>query len=300
MPSGGEVGQLFEPELSVEERGCLSGRIGDDRGDHRTGGPLLEHVVVEPRADAQTSRFLLNALNAHLLDDQEFAQGRLDVMVQPLVGLDALVAVREQEADHMVTLARHVKVLGRSEPRLVGVDGVPRDEEPVAGCLGRAGGVQDAGLGNLGDACRICLDGSDDLDVIALHGLSPLPPDRGVARLTVDRGQLPMRPRWPPRIFTSGPCLQDEHGEQGRTTIGDSQLPGWTFGFGKARRMPHLVLWDVDHTLIDTRGVGRELSAAVRRLVSASAARAVFGSATVVASACGHQAAPTPTCDNPS
>ncbi|MER6121751.1 haloacid dehalogenase-like hydrolase [Streptomyces sp. NPDC001795] len=26
--------------------------------------------------------------------------------------------------------------------------------------------------------------------------------------------------------------------------------------------MPHLVLWDIDHTLIDTRGVGRELSAA--------------------------------------
>ncbi|OIJ89555.1 HAD family hydrolase [Streptomyces colonosanans] len=26
--------------------------------------------------------------------------------------------------------------------------------------------------------------------------------------------------------------------------------------------MPHLVLWDIDHTLIDTRGVGHELSAA--------------------------------------
>src|SRR4051794_9958313 len=26
--------------------------------------------------------------------------------------------------------------------------------------------------------------------------------------------------------------------------------------------MPQLVLWDIDHTLIDTRGVGRELSAA--------------------------------------
>ncbi|MGW5063357.1 HAD family hydrolase [Streptomyces sp. NPDC004096] len=26
--------------------------------------------------------------------------------------------------------------------------------------------------------------------------------------------------------------------------------------------MPHLVLWDIDHTLIDTRGVGRKLSAA--------------------------------------
>lgn len=26
--------------------------------------------------------------------------------------------------------------------------------------------------------------------------------------------------------------------------------------------MPHLVLWDIDHTLIESRGVGRELSAA--------------------------------------
>lgn len=30
---------------------------------------------------------------------------------------------------------------------------------------------------------------------------------------------------------------------------------------GRATRMPHLVLWDIDHTLIESRGVGRELSA---------------------------------------
>lgn len=33
---------------------------------------------------------------------------------------------------------------------------------------------------------------------------------------------------------------------------------GWELGNAMAR----LVLWDIDHTLIDTRGVGRELSAA--------------------------------------